>query len=238
MTVPRTLLVLGGYSGVGKSRLTDSALAGRIPIFGPRFSEVFFALERGAVPATMASASAGKGTLRAMSLTGLTRVDCSRLREVVLLHLDLLSVVTAPFVIEDPALRERICPRMLSSMLSAQENAVFFDHLFAHRFFRAFDAIAINTLIAPWSVNAEQWLRRSRGSAPNHPEMFKQRRRHFEDAKWSPSVHRSVHAAWFQSLSRLAPAWSALSWFDGNLLRMAPAPTGIEQCPSGLFPPA
>ena len=234
MTGSRTLLVLAGYSGVGKTRLTDWALSHRAPIFGRSFSETFLALKRPRNPDVEAG-HRGASALRPLTLFDVVRVDCSRLRDVVLLHLDLLSVVTAPFLIEDPVFRDRIFPRVTTSLMVDDENAILFDALLAHRFFRSFDAVAVNTLVAPWSVNAEQWLGRLRGGAPKYPQLLDQRRRHFQNTKQGPSVHRAVHSAWFGSLGRAALAWSALSWFERGRLRITPAPLDLTASPVGLF---
>lgn len=225
----RTLLILAGYPGVGKSTLLGVALSKRLPLFGQAFDPAFQSTRP--PPRQPEHMLGGEEILAAgawftdHNLPFL--LDLADLPACVVMHIDLLALIGyRPHLRNLPAELEALMPISAATLAHRERTRVLYRHVLSCDFFGRFDAVVVNTLHAPWEAVAARW--NARDLAQGRPATRAGRfMRHyiFGAAEPGRAIHATVHAAWSDSLPTMRPTRSWRSEIVNGQLRMKLAPT-------------
>jgi hypothetical protein len=196
----RMLFILAGYPWVGKTTLLINALKKGIPIFGERYDALF---QETKVPVTFPEwAIDPKETLARGSWFSDNHIpflsQLGELPEHVVLHVDLAALVGPLSESQEfpPGMRA-LLPRTLENLADDAHNELFFRHALSKGFFRKFDHVIVNTLIAPWETLAARWQRK--GSKHNRKQGL------FDFKRPRIDIYRSIYDSWLRAVSTLDP---------------------------------
>jgi hypothetical protein len=221
-----TLMILAGCRAVGKSTLCSDAVRLGLPLFGLALQPLF---ARTQLPPSYPEWQLSFNQLQAAqtwfsdaNLNDLSAL--TRLPEQVVLHMDLLSLLTV---------RHCYPNRMLPFPLSDESQQSFgvlanpLTNQFAMRlylsnpFFQRFQSIAINTLYAPWPVTAKRYQAR-KGAGHFHAHLFPDC--YFDLEQNGKAVYDLIYQTWINVASAiLKPNYSQMSQYDNEQLTSTPA---------------
>lgn len=207
----KILFILAGYSGVGKSTLLVNALRNNLPIFGSEYNGIF--------QSTKTSPRFPEWTLSSQEILNhgswFRENDISFLAKDsplphhIVLHVDLIELLHNQYSLQNcPDELISLLPRTFNSFANDAHNELFFRYILSNDFYKKFDHIIVNTLIASWETNTKQWqtrqstqLVREKGLRPllfnfRHPR---------------PDIHQSILKSWLNSIKILKPYLSFIS---------------------------
>lgn len=225
----RTLLVLAGYPGVGKSTLLGVALRRRLPLFGEEFDPAF---QTTRLPPRLPEHTLGSEEILAAGAWFTDHnlpflLDLADLPACVVMHIDLLALIGyRPHLRNLPAALEALMPLSAAALAHRERIRALYRHVLSYDFFGRFDAVVVNTLHAPWEAVAARWNARdlAQGRPATRAGEF-MRHNIFGAEEPGRAIHATVHAAWSDSLPSMRPTRSWRSEIIEGKLRMKLAPT-------------
>ncbi len=228
-TACRTLFILAGMPGTGKSRLLQLALSKASPIFGEADNEVFQKTRPASVyPEEQLSLETRLRMGTWVNATHIVRLPASALSSQMVVHLDLFRFLQLLRLLQTPQ-----CQRDLPASL-AQFNCLSFEALSAqHRveaayrallslpFFRCWDRIVVNTLRPSYARTVAQWT--TRESVLQRPHWITSspvreflRDRIYDSSNGGQQVYDALYERWQRAISWLKPGIRLSTAIDDN----------------------
>jgi hypothetical protein len=194
----RTLLILAGYTAVGKTTIAVDALRSKRPLFGKEYDEL---LQRFRMPSRFPEMALGIDEKLAggtwLSYEDIELLEGIRdLPDAFFIHVDLISA----------RLPRGTDISFAEELIDGRANDEAFRAALSAPFFSSFGEVVVNTLYAPWATIAGRWTRRE-GTRP-HP---KGRHHLFSFEHPGVEIHRSIYESWFRCLDVLRPRLSLLT---------------------------
>lgn len=210
----RTLLLMAGYPGVGKSTLLTRALSEGLAPFGDSDDAYFRSVRLPPrFPESMLPAREllDCGTWFAQhDIPFLAALE--RLPEVVLIHIDLICMFS---LFGDSMVRAgatadvlEMLPPSHQTLADRSKTASMYRHLLSLGFFQRFDRRVVNTIHAPWSTIAQRWHERE--VMTNHrwqtlPNSRFVRKHVLNPQRPRQDIYRGVYGGWLDALDAWRP---------------------------------
>lgn len=216
----RTLFILAGMPGSGKSRLLHLGLSKRLPIFGEVDQPAFETMRLPEVyPEDQISVAQRLRTGTWISETHLCQLPASAMPPTVVVHLDLFCFLLLLHFATNrlPALADLDCLSAAALSDGARVTTAY-RALLSQPFFQHWDRIAVNTLCPPYSRTAAQW--HDREAVVQRPERTRQSvpmqflRDEIYGSPGGQRVYTGLYTAWQNALSLLTPAVCLLTSVD------------------------
>ena len=203
---PRTLFLLAGMPGSGKSTILRKAYSNNLQIFGEKHHEAFLQ--------TNLQRSAGKlGELEYIRLKrhSFHAIDIPRLRpgknmpSCILVHMDLRNILARLSITHSEnitdifkSIHNLVVPREDISLLHGETNDLLLRNYLSDPFFHKFDRVILNTLYCDFQQNCLQYLNSSRWEGGTKPEMMFN-----ADLQTSQKIYSEIYQCWSRNLDVL-----------------------------------
>ena len=206
----RTLFLMAGYSGVGKSALLRYALINKIPIFGEEFDHLFQTIKIPPIREEWGMTTqeiVDHGTwFDLIHLPGLSQLQ--DLPASVMLHVDLVTALG----LDTKSGR--------TTMNSSAAMLPRFRRVLSVPFMNNFDTVVVNTLYASWQTTANQWNERQRQrGCREEPREFL-----FDFSKPAIELYNTAYRAWIKAVAELKPYHSLFTETRNNTLSVMKLP--------------
>lgn len=198
----KNLFIVAGYSGVGKSTTINFCLKHQLPMFGNLVNPLFLTFQPSKIDGSWMVPVEDLLSSR-QCIPGIYLEKLHEYPESILVHLDFLTLQVSiqgwPTGSEVKNL-EKYFPRNFESFKDYEQNLTLFKHFLNADIFNSYEKKYVNTVIAPFEVVCDRWLKRSTNRPTvNYRNLF------YEKNNNCLMIFNEMYRAWFDAIKFLEP---------------------------------